>query len=183
MDFRKSWMGWNELPVAKEGHTGKYIRYQSKLHNIVKNRIPKHILEIGFNAGHSACCFLNASPESKLYTFDICRHGTEHIAHKVLSKYFDITLIEGNSTESVPKFFENNDIKFDLIFIDGAHYGDTPYYDMINTKNHVNKGGLIVIDDMNIKDVSKCYNKIDWSGFREIKVSNVEKKIKTLEKQ
>ena len=63
------------------------------MYNILKITRPKSILEIGFNGGHSACCFLNASPSAKMYTFDICRWGMEEKALSVLKEHFDINLI------------------------------------------------------------------------------------------
>jgi predicted O-methyltransferase YrrM len=157
---RNEWKCWNELPKPKEGGTFKYRIYQDKMFETIQKLKPKNILEIGFNAGHSACCFLNASPESTLYTFDICKHGTENEAYKILNKQFDIKLTEGDSVETIPRFInEYPDLMFDFIFIDGGHSNDTPYYDIINTKTKLNKNGYMLIDDMNIPSVVNCVNK------------------------
>ena len=175
---RKQWLGWNELPEPSAGNTGDYEEIQRFLFNLVKEHNPKNILEIGFNAGHSACCFLNASPKSKMYTFDICQHGTEKKAYEVLKGHFDINLIEGNSLDTIPLFFESNkDFKFDLVFIDGYHGFDKtlnkmiPYEDIKNTIDYVNDGGLLIIDDYEIVDVAKSSKRFDWKekGFREFK--------------
>ena len=105
---RRKWKGWEELPAAKEGHTGTKPDYQKFMYELIDKNKPKTILEIGFNAGHSACCFLNASPTAKMVTFDICRHETEKLAEEVLKEYFDITLIEGDSTRTIPNYFKEN---------------------------------------------------------------------------
>ena len=186
---RKKWLGWNELPEPKAGNTGNYKEIQEFLFHLVREHKPKNILEIGFNAGHSACCFLNASPLSKMYTFDICIHGTEKEACRVLKKHFDIELIEGDSIETVPKFFEINkisddhDLKFDLVFVDGYHGFDKdngkmmPYEDIKNTIDYVNDGGLLIIDDYELIDVAKSSERFDWKekGFREIEFKEFEK--------
>ena len=173
---RKQWLGWNELPEPQAGNTGDYKEIQEFLFNLVKEYKPKNILEIGFNAGHSACCFLNASPKSKMYTFDICGHGTEKKAWEVLKRHFDINLIEGNSLDTIPSFFKSNkDFKFDLVFVDGYHGFDVtlnkmiPYEDIKNTIDYVNDGGLIILDDYELIDVAKSSKRFDWKekGFRE----------------
>lgn len=183
MDFRTEWTGWNDLPTAREGHTGKYIKYQTLLFETVKELKPSNILEIGFNAGHSACCFLNAHPSAKMVTFDICRHGTEDAALQALQPHFDITLVRGDSVETVPKYLKENDTLFDFVFIDGLHLGKHPYLDFMNTKDRIAPGGIIVVDDMDVGTVPSCFAKVNWSGFGEIKVrSQIEKRIKILRK-
>ena len=113
-----------------------------------------------------------------MYTFDICQHGTEKKAYEVLKGHFDINLIEGNSLDTIPLFFESNkDSKFDLVFIDGYHGFDKtlnkmiPYEDIKNTIDYVDDGGLLIIDDYEIVDVAKSSKRFDWKekGFREFK--------------
>lgn len=45
-------------------------------------------------------------------------------------------------------FFETNQDKFDVIFIDGLHHSDQVYRDIINSLNVLNGGGYIVCHDM-----------------------------------
>jgi len=183
-EYRNEWKGWNELPKAKEGHTGKYLQYQTLLFETVKELKPTNILEIGFNAGHSACCFLNAFPKTKMVTFDICRHGTEDAALQTLQSYFDITLVKGDSIQTVPEYLKENDTLFDFVFIDGFHLKDHPYLDIMNTKDRITSGGIIVVDDMNVGSVPSCYARVDWSGFEEINFKNkIEKETKILQKK
>tara|TARA_Y100000310_G_C20548744_1_gene746944 strand:+ start:511 stop:1140 length:630 start_codon:yes stop_codon:yes gene_type:complete len=183
-DIRDEWKGWIELPGGIEGHTGKYPNYQNLLFDVVRALNPKNILEIGFNAGHSACCFLNAAPKAEMVTFDICHHGTEKPAIEVLKKYFNIKLIEGDSRETVPTFFKENDVKFDFAFIDGGHQSDLPYEDMKNVKHIINIGGLLIIDDMGVGSVDECFNRIDWTGFCDLSgdLSHIEKNIVILKR-
>lgn len=106
--------------------TGKRIpelfSKQMNLYNAAKDA--KNIMEIGFNAGHSSLLFLMANNDSKLTIFDICEHAYTKPCVQYLSSLFPgrITFIEGDSTVTVPKYFEENpDKTFDLIHIDGAH--------------------------------------------------------------
>lgn len=45
-------------------------------------------------------------------------------------------------------FFQNNDVMFDSIFIDGMHQSDYVLRDIINSLKYINDGGLIFIDDI-----------------------------------
>ena len=166
-DFRKNWLGWLELPDWREGNSGNSVDYQTFMFDFVKEKQPRSILEIGFNAGHSACCFLNASPRANLVAFDICIWGTEQPAAEALSKYFDIELVKGDSTETVPEYMQSHDDTFDFVFVDGGHRGDTPYLDIANTKDRVNPGGYILIDNMEEPPVEKAFERVDWSDYEE----------------
>ncbi len=168
LDFKNSWLGWKDLPETKEGRcTDGFLEY---MYDLIKNNRPKNILEIGFNGGHSACCFLNANPSAKMYTFDICRWGIEDRAISILKNYFDINLIKGNSVHTIPKFFEENQILFDLILIDGCHDYDVVISDIKNTINFLNDDGFLVIDDIHMGGV---YNAIKNSGLDETLNSKV----------
>ena len=182
---REDYKGWSDLPVPKEGNIGKYQGYQNYLYELVSELKPSRILEVGFNAGHSCCCFFNAYPETKITTFDICIHGTEEPGVKALQDNgFDITLIKGDSTQSIPKFFEKYDFKYEFMFIDGGHFEEVPYKDIINTMEHLKVGGIFVVDDFNERSVRDGYNKVDWSDFEDLteQVPPIEKSIKVLKK-
>lgn len=182
-DFRNQWKGWNDLPHYREGNTGKYIKYQTYLFDLVREKKPGRILEIGFNAGHSACCFLNANPDTEMISFDICRHGTEQPAYEVLTKYFNLTLVKGDSTLTVPSYFaDNSTSKFDFIFVDGGHSDDVPYLDILNTLPHLNTNGIIIVDDADQHAVRIGISKIDWDGLEPMEVPQIEKRIRVFKK-
>ena len=167
-DFKNSWLGWNNLPEIREGRcTDGCLEY---MYNILKIACPKSILEIGFNGGHSACCFLNASPSAKMYTFDICRWGIEEKALSVLKEHFDINLIKGDSIYKVPEFLEKNNLLFDLIFIDGCHDYDIALLDIKNTMNFLSNDGILIVDDLHMGGV---YSAVTDSGIDNIYNSNV----------
>lgn len=46
-------------------------------------------------------------------------------------------------------FFENNQEKFDVVFIDGLHHSDQVYRDILNSLNVLNENGYIICHDMN----------------------------------
>jgi len=109
-----------------------------------------HVMEIGFNAGHSAEVFLQNNPTLTLTSFDLGMH--DYVA--VAKEYIDLTypnrhhLILGDSTITVPKYINDNPNKtFDVIFIDGGHEYSIANADLENCKKLANKDTVIIIDD------------------------------------
>ena len=140
-----------------EGYSQQVSQQVEDLNNIVKN-INKindiykpivNVMEIGFNAGHSAEILLN-NDNVKLTSFDLGRH------HYVLSakEYIDMhypnrhTLILGDSTITIPNYIKNNkDAQFDFIFIDGGHDYAIAKADMENCYHLAHKDTIVALDD------------------------------------
>ena len=107
-----------------EGYTAQVPEQVKILKQISENNNIKNILEIGFNAGHSSCLFLESNNNCNVLSFDIGLHdyfkiGFEYIIKNFNSRHF---LIIGNSNITVPLYYKFNPmIKYDLIFIDGGH--------------------------------------------------------------
>jgi len=139
-------MGFHEI----EGNSAEIPEQVKDLIYISRNPIKK-VMEIGFNAGHSAEIFLKNNPDIDLVSFDIGHHDyTEHAR-----KYIEITypgrhrLILGDSKQTIPEFIkENPDVKFDLIFIDGGHDYETASADLENSLLLSHKDTIIAIDDV-----------------------------------
>ena len=116
----------------------------------LSNKPNMNIMEIGFNAGHSAEIFLYNNPSITLVSFDL--GGTDHV--DMAKKYIDFiypnrhTLILGDSTVTIPKYtFDNIGKIFDLIFIDGGHDYDVANADLENCMKLSNKDTIVIIDD------------------------------------
>jgi hypothetical protein len=60
------------------------------------------------------------------------------------------TLIKGNSVETVAKYADEHrgDAPFDLMFVDGGHFGDIPLRDCINCMRLVHDNTILIIDDI-----------------------------------
>jgi predicted O-methyltransferase YrrM len=109
-----------------------------------------NVMEIGFNAGHSAEVFLENNKSLTLTSFDLGVHNYVTTA----KEYIDATypnrhnLILGDSKTTIPNYVENNKtIKFDVIFIDGGHDYETAKADMENCLHLAHKDTIVILDD------------------------------------
>jgi predicted O-methyltransferase YrrM len=133
--------------VIQEGNCRNINNQLIILQLLASNSNIKHILEIGFNAGHSSDLFLNINPDCTVTSFDIGLHsyykvGKEFIDNKYPNRH---TLIIGDSTKTIPSF--NSDLKYDLIFIDGGHKYEVAKADLLNCKRFINKDTIVIMDD------------------------------------
>lgn len=132
-----------------EGHAQDISNQESDLIKLSSQPII-NVMEIGFNAGHSADIFLKNNKDIMLTSFDLCVHNYLNLA----KEYIDINypnrhkLIRGNSIETVPKYIADNvGYKFDLIFIDGAHDYNTANMDLLNCMKLAKDTTIVILDD------------------------------------
>jgi len=108
-----------------------------------------NVMEIGFNAGHSAEVFLKNNKDLTLTSFDLGSHDYVTTA----KQYIDFTypcrhnLIIGDSRVTIPDYLKNNNTKFDVIFIDGGHEYDIAKSDLENCFQLAHKDTIVAIDD------------------------------------
>ena len=132
-----------------EGNCSNVPPQQNTLKRLISDFNIKNILEIGFNAGHSADLFLSNSL-ANVISFDYGSHtsvkfGKEYIDKKFPSRH---TLIIGDSTKTIPEYITNNNSKtFDLIFIDGGHTYEIAMADLLNCKKLAHKDTIVIVDD------------------------------------
>lgn len=116
------------------------------------------ICEIGFNAGHSCMLMLLGRDNSPLdFTiFDIGQHAYTMPSIKYISSKFPHIKFEylvGDSRLTMPNWILANQSlvgTYDVVHVDGGHSEDCILNDMKNADILVKKGGIIIIDDVNI---------------------------------
>jgi predicted O-methyltransferase YrrM len=143
-----------------EGYSQEVRQQVDDLINLT-NKPNINVMEIGFNAGHSAEIFLQNNKDLILTSFDLGLHNYVTTA----KEYIDATypnrhkLILGDSRTTIPNYLENNkDTKFDIIFIDGGHEYEIAKADMENCFKLAHKDTIVAIDDtMFTKDWEQGY--------------------------
>lgn len=118
---------------------------------------PKAILEIGTWNGHRALQLLTVAPKAKYYGFDLFEDATPetdaaeknvkaHYTLRGVQSYlqgFDVTLVKGNTRETLPKF----SAPVDFAWIDGGHSVETIASDWENVERVLVDGGQVLFDD------------------------------------
>jgi predicted O-methyltransferase YrrM len=115
-----------------------------------------NILEIGSYEGRSAIFFLKKFLKSNISCVDTWSGSDEHdkIEFTNIEKNFDLNtnyFIKQNRLKKLKmtsnEYFENNNEKFDLIYVDGDHNSKQVSLDIENSWNILNKGGYLILDD------------------------------------
>lgn len=134
-------------------------------------RVCDSILEIGFNAGHSALIMLLSNPDAKVVSFDLGTHMYTTPCYEALQRYFPgrIELILGNSIETVSRYFrENRSTRFDLYHIDGGHNPVIANKDFINCYLNAHDGSYVIWDDIQFGNLRNLWLEYQEKGYVQI---------------
>jgi len=155
--------------LKKRGHSGLegHIYSAGKeqpeyFKNLLKKSVKiRKIAEVGFNAGHSSELFLEERGDILVTSFDIMKHKYSFSAKEYIDKKYPKrhSLIKGDSKVSIPEYSKSHIDKFDLIYIDGWHFGDHAWHEIINLKKHAHQDTVLVIDDVNYQGAYEAWKK------------------------
>ena len=147
---------------------------------IFSNYLPKELnkefsyLEIGSYEGLSALYILSNYPNAKVITVDLWDESNINsesleVNFREVEKRFDenlkdykFTKIKKDSVIALRELLKKN-ISFDIIYIDGSHNGEDILSDAIESYKLLNKGGIIIFDD--IVNANKNISIQSYKGF------------------
>ena len=149
-----SFFAKNKITVT-EGNIGICTQQYNEIMQIINDNKSSlnNIMEVGFNAGHSAELFLQ-NTNAYVYSFDLGVHFHQYLKQgkRFINSVYPNrhTLVLGDSTKMIPHFIKNNNnkIRFDLIFIDGGHDYDIALSDIVNSKKLANENTILIVDDI-----------------------------------
>jgi predicted O-methyltransferase YrrM len=133
-----------------EGHSQQVSQQVDDLIRLTEKPNIK-IMEIGFNAGHSAEIFLQNNKTLTLTSFDLGGHDYVTTAKEYIDSTYPNrhTLILGDSRQTIPEYIENNkDTKFDFIFVDGGHIYEIAKSDVDNCFHLSHDDTIVAVDDV-----------------------------------
>lgn len=134
---------------------------------------PKNYMEIGIRIGYSLACVTSFSPKCDVFGFDMWvekyagveNPGIDFVLKQIKKTKHEgkINFINGDTKKTLPLFFKENDITFDLITVDGDHSIAGAKNDLFYAFQKCNKGGAIVFDDIAIKSLklNKVWNEME----------------------
>lgn len=143
-------------PKCNDDDAPDFEAKEANLYDLGKEA--KLILEIGFGAGRSSLLFLLANPNSRLIVFDICYYKYTIPCFEYLQEQFPdrLLLITGDSNQTIPRFFvHNQQIKFDLIHIDGGRDRTIATKDFAST--YLMAANLVVFNDTHIEELNELF--------------------------
>ena len=136
--------------LGREGGCDSFPEQREFYEKIFSENKFQNVMEIGFNAGHSAECFLVYAPMCNVYSFDLGDHSSVQVGADYLSRTFPgrHQLILGDSKKTISEFAETNKLKFDFILIDGDHSYEGAAADIKNCRQLAHEETILVMDDM-----------------------------------
>jgi predicted O-methyltransferase YrrM len=141
----------------------------------------KKILEIGFNAGHSALFMLDSNPLAEYVFFDLGFHKYTQPCFDYLESAFSntpLSIYYGDSKKTLSDFSSNaeNVNSFDLVHLDGGHDTDTLVKDYYNSMLLLKKGGVIIVDDTDYPHINDFVNEqLESDNVQELSLTPTER--------
>jgi SAM-dependent methyltransferase len=138
---------------SKDGHGDKgtvhtYIDEYEKLLKDYRNDVT--FLEIGLFHGESIQMWSEYFNNSKIYGIDI---NDRFVKHLMNDERFNIIISDATDQNLINRF--PKDIKFDVVIDDGSHKINDQVKTFNLLKDHMNPGGIYIIEDIDNIDATK----------------------------
>ena len=136
--------------LHSQPHPGRVHKRRNYFHAV---RFKKSLLELGFNAGHSALLALSCNPGLRFVGVDIAQNKYTLKCAEIVRQLFPerFELIVGDSRNVLPYIATHRrELKFDLLHVDGGHGVETCRTDISNcVRIAENSGGRphLIVDD------------------------------------
>lgn len=158
-DYINFMLAYCEDGLGRYGERWQYADILTVLLAAAQLVRPQSYLEIGVRRGRSMAMIAATCPSCQIVGFDLWMNhyagmpnpGPDFVSAemKQLGYSGQITLIRGNSHETVKNFInENPDKYFDIITVDGDHSKRGAEEDLITVLSRVKIGGVLVFDDI-----------------------------------
>ncbi|NEO54926.1 MAG: class I SAM-dependent methyltransferase [Okeania sp. SIO3B5] len=145
-----------------------YTTKRANFANLIKQK--NFIVEIGFNAGHSALFALTVNPQIRYFGIDIARYPyTKSCATYLQNKFgnrFECQF--GDSMKVFPLYALRNLLESDLIHIDGGHSIEMFTIDICHAIMLPNSSGIdrhILVDDAKSKPILEKIRELEKLGY------------------
>lgn len=137
---------------CEKGHFN--LDQASFIKEIINETNPEYILETGFCTGRSASTILTSSKNVKKMisidiNFDYIKPHGRIFKSKLESNFENFYTIENSSSKILNDDFLKKEFPFgiDWFTVDGDHSYNGCLFDLKSVVNHINKNGIIIIDD------------------------------------
>ncbi|MCG7394391.1 class I SAM-dependent methyltransferase [Microvirga sp. ACRRW] len=129
---------------------------------IQATRGKSRLLEVGFNAGHSAILALAANPRLHYVGVDICSNAYTEKCAEYLAGVFGsrFEMLKGNSLEVLPNIATHRNDVFDVFHVDGGH-GESIARTDISNCIHIarrSKRCHLIMDDTHSLMIQRVYD-------------------------
>ena len=162
---------------SKNNTNLKYNNLESKRYNIInliKKHNPKNVLEIGFNSGFSSLLMKMTDENINLTCIDINEH--EYVIpcfNTITSDYKDNMMIILKPSQTALQELILQNIKYDLIHIDGDHSLSGARKDLELCLKLSHSNTVIIFDDTNLKHLNDlCENFINNGYLTNYEIPN-----------
>ncbi|MDH6269741.1 hypothetical protein M2360_005170 [Rhizobium sp. SG_E_25_P2] len=152
--------------MIMEGPNPSRAHKRRNFHRTLRSK--RMLLEIGFNAGHSALLALSTNPSLHYVGVDICARKYTPLAAEYLLSAFPgrVTFFGEDSRDVLPVLATHHrHLNFDVFHVDGGHGDAICRADISNCLAMRRAGQHMIVDDTAARSVMDIYHEYVSLGF------------------